>query len=90
MVRESVAETGTVVDVGRSVGPPRKRNVATNVKGIALIVVERTESRRRKWVTNVAGEVRETSVNAAAPFRDLVGVCEMELSAMGEAGRPQG
>ena len=87
---EGVAETGTVVDVGRNVGPPRERNVPTNVKGIALIVVERTESSRRKWITNVGGEVRETSVNAAAAFGDLVGVCEMELPSMGDAGRPQG
>ena len=87
---EGVAETGTVVHVGRNVGAPRERNVATNIKGIALIVVERTESSRRKWITDIAGEVREPSVNAAAAFGDLVGVCEMELPAMGDAGRPHG
>ena len=48
---------------------PWQRDIAADIQCIALVVIERTESRRQ-------GEVGKSTGNGAAPLGDLIGVCE--------------
>ncbi len=79
---ESVAEAGAVVDVGGGVGAPRERDVAAHVEGVALVVIERRQAGGQ-------GEIGETAGDGSAAFGNLVGVGEVELAAMGDAGRAE-
>src|SRR5271169_1722600 len=87
LVRECIAEAGTVVDVGGSIRTPGERHVSANVERVALIMVERAQARVR--ITKVRGEIRQPSGDGAAAVGDLIGVSEMKLCAVGDARRPQ-
>jgi hypothetical protein len=79
----SVVEAGTIVDVRRGIGAPGKANVSAHVQRVPLVMVERAESGRER-------EIGETSCDGPAPLGDLVGVGEVNLDAVREAGRAQG
>ena len=80
--RESVAESGAVVNVGGGIGAPREADVAAYVERVALVVIERSESGREREVGEAAGD-------GAAALGDLVGVGEVNLGTAGDAGRAQ-
>ena len=84
---KSVAETGAVIHIGRSIRPPRQRDVPADVQRVALIVVERTIARIR--IADIGGEVGEAPVDAAGGFGDLIGVGQTNLPAVCDARRTQ-
>src|SRR5260370_32294821 len=47
LVHECVTEAGSIIDVGGSKRPPRKTDVPANIEGVALVVIEVKERRRR-------------------------------------------
>ena len=53
---ESVAEAGAVVNVGGSVGPPGERDVASEIQGVALVVIEGKEWAGWRKVRQTAGD----------------------------------
>ena len=77
-----VGETGTVVDVGGSVGAPGQRHIGADVERVALVVIERTPGE--------IGKIRQATVNESSGARYLVGVSEVELGAVFDAGGAQG
>src|SRR5208283_3445893 len=84
--RKSVGEAGAVVNVGGGVGAPGEADVSTEVERVALVMIERTEV--NAWRAD-GGEIRQSPGDDAAAIGDLVGVGEVNLSAMGKAGRAQ-
>ena len=80
---QSVAEAGAVVDVGGGECAPRESDVAADVEGVALVVIERSERRR-------GGDVVEAAGDDGVALGDLVGVGQVQLDAVGDAGRAQG
>ena len=79
---ESIAEARAVVNIGGGIGAPRQRDVAAHIERVALVMIERSEFGRRRVIGKAAG-------NGATALGDLVGVGEVDLSAVGKARRAQ-
>src|ERR1700740_1535236 len=61
-----IGESGAVINIGGSVGVPGKSNIAAEVEGVALIVIERRESGGR-------GKIGETAGDGSAALGNLLG-----------------
>src|SRR5215472_752272 len=81
---------GATVGEARGVGyvcvcrnMPRQRELAAEVKRVALIVVEKTAAAAK-------GEICEATVDAAAAESQLIGIGQIKLAAVANARRAQG
>ena len=79
---KSVGETGAVVDVGRGVGAPRQRDDRRR-RSACCAGRDRADPKVEKR------KIGQAAVDESAGPRDLVGIGEMKLGAMGDAGRAQ-
>lgn len=70
--RIAIGETGTIIDIRRSITFPRQRELTTNVQRIALIVIEEAAA-------GTEGKVGETAVDTAAAERELIRIGEIKL-----------
>src|ERR1700731_1779962 len=77
-----VAEAGAVIDVGRSIALPWQRHIASHIQRITLVVIEWRQTRRKR-------KIRQSAGNGSAAFRNLIGICQVDLSAMRDARRAQ-
>ena len=64
---------------------PGQRDVTAEVECVALVVVEGAVAGDRGGIADVGGEVGEAAGDGASGGRDLVGVGQVNLGAMGEA-----
>src|SRR5277367_3298229 len=76
----SIAEARAIVNVGRSIGTPGKCDIGAYVERVALIMVERSKA-------GCGREVGKATGDGTAALRDLIGVGEVNLGAVREAGR---
>ena len=69
---------------------PGQRDVAAEVEGVALVVVESAVAGDRRGIADVGGEVGEAAGDGASGGGGLVRIGEMNLGAVGEARRTEG
>src|SRR5580658_2892098 len=88
---QSVAEAGAVVNVGGGIRAPGEGDVATYVERVALVMVEWAQVGGRAirvWAADC--DITQPSCDDAAALGNLVGIGEVKLGAVRDAGRAQG
>src|SRR4029077_4728693 len=78
--RIAVGEARAIVNVGRSVRPPRQRVLAAKMQRVALVMVQQKVARERRsaWADQAAND-------AAKAKSQLVGIGEIELRPVSDA-----
>src|SRR5450631_2547207 len=79
---KGIGETGTVVNVGRSVRTPRQGEIAADIERVALVMVERAPCQVRK--------IGQPAIDESSGTRHLVGICKVNLGPVRNARRAQG
>src|SRR5271165_3739835 len=77
--RKGIAEAGAVVNVGGGIATPGQSEIATEIQSVALVMVEGRE-------TSGQSKIGEAASDGAATFGDLVGISQMNLGPVGDAG----
>src|SRR6267143_2447323 len=79
---ERVTEAGAVVDVRGCVRSPRHRNVGADVERVGLVMIEGEERGGKS-------KIRQAARDWQFAIGDLIGVCQVDLSTVGDAGRAE-
>src|SRR3984957_11342908 len=84
---KGIAEPRPIVNISRDIRPPWKRHVGANVQGIALIMIERAKP--GAGIAEIGSAIRQPSSDCPPAISNLIGGCEINLSAMRNARRAQ-
>ena len=82
-IARSVCKSGAVIQIAARVGSPRQVEVESGVKCVPLIVVQQKVAPVRR------GEIRQTAVDIAESKGQLIGVGQIKLGPIANAGRTQ-